>query len=361
MTHKMPANRPSELTPLQPACQVGNAAACGSQLFKIQPAKRLQVTLYSRARSLTSLLGVIALMSLFCLNHECSAAELAPPEAVEIKTTDGVMLQGTYYKARAGRNSPVAVLLADEGESRAIFRSLAKSLQDPGRDSRLSSWAVLAVDLRLQGDSNRQRTATGISRITNKKITPAVLKDRIRIDMEAIRSFLVDRNDAGELNLNQYAIVGVGMGAVVATNSTAIDWSIPQLNTGKQGCDVKAVALITPPWKYKAIGMLEALRQPSVQSSVGFLLMYGEEDRRSSADVERIAKQLKNGRLQEDFSSEALASGKFPSVYEAGAKTKLKGSAWMKEAGFEGEQMIANYFEQYVVEPAYPWAKRRLD
>lgn len=338
-----------------------------TQNLLIQPLGGIKVSLRSKCRTAFCSLLVMALLNSSLLNRDIWAAELEEPETVEIKTSDGVLLQGTYYKAGGGykagngRNSPVAVLLSDEGESRAIFRSLAETLQDPGKDSELASWAVLAIDLRLQGDSNRQRTAQGTSRIKNKKIIPATIKNRVQIDMEAVRSFLVDRNDAGELNLNQFAMVGIGMGAIVATNATAIDWSIPKLNTGKQGRDVKALALITPPWKYKAIGMLDALRQPGVQSRVGFLLMYGEEDNRSSADAERIAKQLKDGRLQEEFPTEGLIDGKFPSVYEAGAKTKLKGSAWMKQAGGEGERLIATYLQQYVVEPGYPWAKRRLD
>ncbi len=329
--------------------------------LRIEPCLSVKVSCQIPCRALICFIAIVSALSNLLAITECFAAEKLAPETVEIKTSDGVLLQGTYYKPLGGRNSPVAVLLADEGESRAIFRSLAETLQEPGKDSQLASWAVLAVDLRLQGDSNRQRTLRGTSRIANKKIVPETITSRIKIDMEAIRSFLVDRNDAGELNLNQYAIVGVGMGAVVATNATAVDWSIPKLNTGKQGHDIKALALITPPWKYKAIGMLDAIRQPGVQSKVGFLLMYGEEDRRSSSDAERIAKQLKEGRLDEEFSSEVRSDGKFPSVYEAAAKTSLKGSAWMKQAGVEGERLIAKYLQQYVVEPEYPWTKRRLD
>ena len=41
------------------------------------------------------------------------------------------------------------------------------------------------------------------------------------MDMEAVRSFLVGKNDKEELNLNRLCIVGLGMGATVAVNWAA--------------------------------------------------------------------------------------------------------------------------------------------
>ena len=64
--------------------------------------------------------------------------------------------------------------------------------------------------------------------------------------MEAVRGFLVGKNDAGELNLNKLCLVGVGMGATVAVNWAAQDWDAPPLLVGKQGQDVKALVLVSP-------------------------------------------------------------------------------------------------------------------
>ena len=72
-------------------------------------------------------------------------------------------------------------------------------------------------------------------------------------DMEAVRRFLVDKNDAGELNLNKLSLVGSGMGATVAANWAVQDWSAPPLAVGKQGQDVKALVLVSPQWKYRGI------------------------------------------------------------------------------------------------------------
>ncbi len=59
-------------------------------------------------------------------------------------------------------------------------------------------------------------------------------------DLEACKSFLMDKNNAGELNINKLCVVGVEMGAVVAVDWAAWDWHWPRLATGKQGQDVKA-------------------------------------------------------------------------------------------------------------------------
>ena len=304
------------------------------------------------------LVGILAFCGLWgCIGDSpLKAADIPKPETVEIETTDGVILKGTYYPTMGGKNAPVAVMLADAGESRAVFKSLAKRLQFPPRNSKKTSWAVLTVDLRAQGDSSRRRIADGTTESLGRtKVTPELLTARVGLDMEAVRRFLVDKNDAGQLNLNRYAIVGIGMGTSIALNATAFDWSMQQLNTGKQGQDIKALALISPTWRYKGLGVLDALRQPGVQSDVAIMLLYGEKHRQSRSDAERIAKQLEDVRGVPESDEE-----KFPSVYLVGADSKLTGSALLKQTDDEGEGMIASFLEQFVVEPEYNWKKRRL-
>ncbi len=300
-------------------------------------------------------LPAFALMA-FLSNSATWAADIPETETVEIDTRDGVILKGTYYPSMGGKNAPVVVMLADEGKSRAVFKSLAKSLQIPPKKSELASWAVLTVDLRAQGDSSRRRLPNGSTEsLGRQKVTPALLEARVAMDMEAIRGFLVDENDAGRLNLNRFAVVGVGMGTSIATNAAAYDWSMRQLNTGKQGQDIKALVSISPAWKFKGLGVLNALRQPGVQSEVAVLMMYGEKHRQSKNDAERIAKQLEEARNEAEPSK-----GKFPTIYKAAADSKLTGSALLKQSGDEGEELIARFLEQFVVEPEYNWMKRRL-
>ena len=111
-------------------------------------------------------------------------------------------------------------------------------------------------------------------------------------DMEAVRGFLVGKNDDGELNLNKLCLVGVGMGATVAVNWAAQDWSAPPLLVGKQGQDVKALVLVSPQWKYRGIMLQQALRLADLKKGAAWMLIYGEQDPDQTADARRIYRQL---------------------------------------------------------------------
>lgn len=287
------------------------------------------------------------------------------PISLELKTIDGVLLYATYYGSTQGRHAPIAVLIGDKSKSRAILEPLALHLQSPrpsteDADNKADplSWAVLAVDLRGQGDSvHQQRPNSQPQDLSNLQLSRAVLTAMVQLDMEAVRRELVDRNDTGEINLNRLAYVGVGMGALVATNAAAVDWSVQKLNASKQGEDVKGLVLISPPWNIKGVGMLNALRQPGVRSEVATLLLYGKENRRSAADAERIYKQLEKG--HPDSGSEETDS--LPSLFKVGGPSSLKGSAWLKENGQNAEQVISQFLDQHVAGPDLPWTQRRLN
>ena len=169
-----------------------------------------------------------------------------PPETVKLQTKDGVGLSSTYYPSALGQEAAPVVMLHDIKGTQGMFASLARRLQSPGNQDTHPSFAVVTVDLRGHGGSAKQTSPTGQTR----EIDPAKLtrQDIVNMgaDLEAIRSFLVGKNDAEELNLNKLALFGVGMGATVAVNWAAQDWIAPPLSIGKQGQDVKALVLISP-------------------------------------------------------------------------------------------------------------------
>ncbi|HEX2476908.1 MAG TPA: hypothetical protein VHK01_19300, partial [Lacipirellulaceae bacterium] len=130
----------------------------------------------------------------------------APPsEVVSLQTRDGVQLKGTYYPSplratpRAKQVTPV-VLLHDYKSTRAIFSPLVQRLQSPGEgQADRPSFAVITVDLRGHGDSTRQITPNGFAyELDAAKLDKASLLAMASLDMEAVRSFLVSKNDAGE-------------------------------------------------------------------------------------------------------------------------------------------------------------------
>ncbi len=281
---------------------------------------------------------------------------------VELETRDGVLLSGTFFPADdAGPDTPIVVMLAGENESPAVFNGLATRLQsaDDG-ESNTKPMSVFTVALRGLGDSTRVRDAAGqIVDRRGAKLTPADAAAMVKSDMEAVRSFLVDKNDAGELNLNRLGYVGIGLGAMVATGAAAVDWSVPVLSRGKQGRDVKALVLVSPPWKQLGLEMLPVLRQPGVQSEIAFLVTYGGDDKRVAGDVSRIVKQLEKGRPAPSKPAEGEEPTP-PSVVDAPGASKLQGSAWMKQAGRDGQTAIIRFLDRTLAQPDYPWTHRRL-
>ena len=180
---------------------------------------------------------------LVCLAPNVGAVEPepkpVPAQTLSLKTHEGLAVATTYYPSRLGKHAVPVVLLHAAGGRRTDLKGLALTLQRAGH-------AVIVPDLRGHGD-----TAGLVPGVRPADLAAMSGKDG---EMEAIKSFLFAANDAGELNVERLCVVGVEMGASVALNWAALDWSWPVLNTGKQGQDVKALVLVSPEWSYKGRG-----------------------------------------------------------------------------------------------------------
>lgn len=293
------------------------------------------------------------------------------PVSVELETSDGVLLKGTFFQAdKAGKETPIVVMLADEGESPAIFDQVALGLQFAVQDEKQATISVLAIGLRGQGDSTRVRGADGVfTDLRGSRLEQGDAVAMVGRDMEAIRQFLVEKNDAGELNLNRLAYFGVGLGALIATNAAAVDWEVPILARGKQGRDVKALVLVSPPWRQLGLEMLAPLRQEGVNSEVAFLLTYGGKDKQARDTVARVLRQLpkedgpasRRGRAEpEEGDDAAKAKPTYPRLVDLPGDSALQGADWLKQAGRTGEKRIGQFLQEHLVKPAHPWIRRRL-
>lgn len=312
-------------------------------------------------RKLLILFG-LSLALVFSMTLGALAADVKEPTNVSLTTKDGVELGATYFPSSGGKDATPVVLLADWKDSRAVYAQLATRLQDPKSSSdkksdvKPQSFAVLTVDLRGHGDSTKQVGRGGASReIDAARLDRNDLAAMVQFDMEAVRSFLVDKNDAGELNINRLSIVGAGLGASVAVNWAAVDWSAPPLAVGKQGQDVKSLVLISPEWSYKGLQMNKALKHPGVREKIAFLIMYGSGDRSNTADAKRIEKQLE--RYHPEPAS--LPQGEPHSLAMIGPSTKLQGTKFLKQAGADAEEAIIKFLTVHVAEENFDWTTRR--
>ena len=281
------------------------------------------------------------------------SAKFAEPEDVKLTTKDGVHLRATYYASSKGKKAIPVVMLHDYKESRALFHSLAKSIQHP-KDPKQDSHAVLTVDLRGHGDSTvaendyqGRRVEIEVDRLKTQDFRNMVL-----FDMEAIRKFLVTKNDAGELNLNKLCLLGSGLGANVAVSWSAVDWSAPELPRIKQGQDVKGLILASPRLNSHGLALIKPLRHPGVQREISLFVVYGDGNAKAKKDAKTMYKNLEKYHLP--------VRGKFPELISLPHPTELQGTKLFTDPQFKMLPRIQLYLKAHLTEQEYEWSKRRL-
>jgi pimeloyl-ACP methyl ester carboxylesterase len=271
-------------------------------------------------------------------------------------------LQITYYpsirprgSAQAKQVAPV-VLLHDYKETRNVFAPLAERLQAPSENEpERPSFAVVTVDLRAHGDSTKQLLPNGSQvDLDAAKLNRNGLLAMASFDMEAVRGFLVVRNDAGELNLNKLCLLGAGMGANAAANWAAQDWAAPPLAVGKQGQDVKVLVLLSPRWSFQGLSMQGPMQFPTLKRSVAWMLIYGREDARVKADVHRIERQLEPFHRQ----AQEAAAAQPPRFVLVDWPSKLQGTTLLTEVGPPIEGQVVRFLVENGALREQPWLTR---
>lgn len=287
----------------------------------------------------------------------------APPQVVQLRTADGVQLAISYYASSIQAGRPEAkqvtpvVMLHDHKDTRAIFGPLATLLQSPpAEDPNRPSFAVVTVDLRGHGDSTKQIFGNGTQQnLDAAKIGKADVYSMAALDMEEVRRFLVTKNDEGSLNLNKLCLIGSGMGASVAANWAVEDWRVPPLAIGKQGQDVKAVVMISPPWSFQALSMQGPMRLRPLKEQAAWMLIYGAEEPDVVADVRRIEKQLKPFHPETD----GQGAPRTADFVVLGMPSKLQGDSIVSKLGGTVNERILNFLIENVASKDMPWAARR--
>jgi pimeloyl-ACP methyl ester carboxylesterase len=246
-------------------------------------------------------------------------------------------------------------MLHDYKEGRTIFDSLARALQAP-TDPRVKSHAVLTVDLRGHGGSTLAVGLDGQTvEIDAAKLRPIDFEDMVRFDMEAVRRFLVDRNDAQELNLNKLCVIGGGMGANVAVVWSAVDWATPPLAQRKQGQDVKALVLASPNWRQKGLMLVDALKDPNVQSELSIMLVYGSQDSKAKKSAETVYKNFV--RFHPEPPIERVRELK--DLFDYPLPTTLQGTKLLVDPQFKMLVNLDNFIKARLVDQPYEWVQRK--
>lgn len=296
--------------------------------------------------------GIVAFL-LFASGASLRGQEEKPPEPeeVELQTKDGLRMQATYYGQKADARAVPVILLHDFKATRNAFAELAPTLQSAG-------FAVIAPDLRGHGASTkiqvngRPPREVGAARLSREDI-----RLMIRFDMEAVRRFLVEKNDSEDVNLNKLCLIGAEMGASVALNWAAADWLAPPLAVGKQGQDVKALVLLSPPWSFKGVPVKDALQtllSPRIRDNISWLILVGEGDSRAANDARKVFRSIERWYSEPDPSADN--DGK--SLYFIERETGLQGTKLLRAGGDAMQKGIARFIELRCGQQDFPWTRR---
>jgi pimeloyl-ACP methyl ester carboxylesterase len=272
------------------------------------------------------------------------AEVLEPVELMggDLRTADGVVLHATFYPSTQGKTAVPIILLHGWKGDRREYADLATELPTAGH-------AVLVPDLRGHGESTEQRVGLSTRVLDGSRMESAQFARMVEFDMETLKKFLKQKNNAGELNLEKLCIVGSEMGALVAMNWAVLDWSWPIYPGLKQGQYVKALVLLSPQWSFRGLDAKTALASPAVRSQLSIYILAGREGPKVFTEAQRLHTSLERYHPAPP-EEEALAR---KDLFIKGFETKFQGTKLL--ANPEVIQKILLFVDVRLAKRDFPW------
>jgi hypothetical protein len=271
------------------------------------------------------------------------------PKPVTLETKDGVALKAVYYPGKPGKETVPVIMLHGWEQHGVVWEPLAVYFQ------KTLGHAVIVPDLRGHGQSLTQTAGAQARQLKPDDLTPTDMKAMVW-DVQACKKFLQEENNKGELNLEMLTVVGAEFGALVALQFAQLDWGWPVLTTGKQGQDLKALALLTPIDGFKRVTAAEAvqsLRAPISTTKFSVLIVAGQQDRGGYSDAKRLHKQIEN--LYPNDLKEA-------GCWLVTPETNAQGAQLIEPQRRLGtEQILTNFIKQRLLDrkSEFEWSERR--
>lgn len=209
--------------------------------------------------------------------------ERPKPKVLTLTTADGVAIRTMYFPSDKGKEA-VPVILMHEWQGQASpYGRLVKTLWDAG-------CAVVVPEFRGHGGSKEQEIGGRKRDFDVSRMGKADVMSMITGDLEAVKKFLVEENNAQRLNLNALTLIGVREGAILASHWAIRDLNFPSVGALKQGQDVKAMVLISPERIIKGVGLDETIND-RIFVQLPFQIVVGKSSRQAS-ETDRFHKKL---------------------------------------------------------------------
>jgi len=209
--------------------------------------------------------------------------ERPAPKSLSLTTADGVTLRMMYFPSDKGKEAVPVILLHEWQGQASPYAAIVKSLWDAG-------CAVVVPEFRGHGGSKEQVIGGQKREFDVSRMGKADVMSMITGDLEAVKKFLVEENNAQRLNLNALTLIGIREGAILASHWAVRDLNFPSVGALKQGQDVKAMVLISPERIIKGVSLDETIND-RLFVQLPFQIIVGSSSRQAS-DTQRFHKKL---------------------------------------------------------------------
>lgn len=278
---------------------------------------------------------------------ESDEPEIPEPEEVTLETRDGVSLKCQYYPGTLKDKAIPVVMLHGWDGNRNDVHSLAMQVQARGH-------AVLAPDMRGHGASKKMKTPDGKTKALEANSMTAKDVAAMEEDLEAVKRFLLARNNEKKLNVEMLTILASDVTCITALNWSMKDWGVSRVPGFKQGQDVKALILLSPAQTYKGASVQAALKALASIPDVSFLVVAGRQDSKSMSDYRRIESTVTGLRSK-------ITGDDDKSLYFYELDTSLKGVKLLKERELRVPQMVDKFLQVRLSEreSQFAWRDRK--
>jgi len=165
---------------------------------------------------------------------------------------------------------------------------------------------------------------------------------------------MIARNNEGLLNFNKLVIVGVELGAAIAMDWTAYDWTLPNYPGVKQSRDVKALVLVSPRWSYKGLHPSDSLDHAAIKRLLPIMIIVGKLDSKTASDAKKMHSKLQVVRREDYSDLPATEAAQKMTLWYMQPKTKFKNAMLLNHKPYNFPTLISKFIDIRVAKDSSP-------